>query len=130
MSAQSSCKRLAIVVGGLSILGGVSPATAQDDPVVIRAERNVEVRVERVPFGDLNLTTKRGEKFLIHRVRGAIHRVCVNRFRQMDDLYPECARIARNDTRPQIRMAVRQARELARTGGTSSMISAITIVGN
>ena len=61
-----------------SLTLGSSPAAAQDSTAQIIVQGpSANVRGERVPYYDLNLTTRAGEQALYRRVSNAVEHVCL-----------------------------------------------------
>lgn len=93
-------------------------ALAQGSPVVVYAQPS-DVRTERVPYSDLNLTDKAGQRTLVHRVSGAVKNVCL--FQPgiagfADRGYSRCADYAWKGARPQMTRAIARAQEIAANG--------------
>ncbi|HXG81691.1 MAG TPA: UrcA family protein [Sphingomicrobium sp.] len=103
---------------------------AQDQPVVVYAEPDENVRTERVSFGDLDLATVKGQRILLRRVGSAVNHVCPYGGDQIGVQqlgYRLCSDGAWQDARPQIAQAVARAKEIAMTGKSSIAATAITI---
>jgi len=94
-------------VGALLLAAVISPAHAQQRPVTITAH---EVATERVPYGDLVLTSDQDRKVLMRRVSLAVGRVCplVDIFGYVYDAQ-DCRDFAWQGARPQIKQAVNNA---------------------
>lgn len=131
MLARFNLPRTAAVVSGaMATLMIAAPAAArQEGPVVIYAPPE-NARTERVPYHDLALAERGGERTLVRRVAGAVKRVCLFEHSHpglQDRGYYRCADDAWDGARPQIAQAVQRAREIAMTGRSSVAATAITI---
>ena len=123
-------KTAAVLSGVTASLMITTSATAQNQPVVVRAEPQEGIRTELVSYADLDLTTAKGEKRLNYRVAGAVKRVCLfndGRIGLQNNGYRTCADGALDSAQPQIANAVTRARELAMYGKSSIAATAITI---
>lgn len=93
------------------------PAFAQPAEIVVQAPPPETLRVERVPFYDLNLATLAGEQTLRRRVGHAVERVCLYDRGRWYGLavpdYNQCASRSWSRARPQMIGAVYRARQLA-----------------
>ena len=108
-----------------AVLAGVAlsfivPATAaigQDNAQIIVQGPQGDVRGERVPYRDLNLATRDGEKALILRVSNAVERVCLQDegrwYGMTQPDYLSCTERSWRGARPQVIGAVFRARQLA-----------------
>lgn len=120
---------VAITAGGFILL--VAPASARP-PVVVTGDADLVVR--HVSYADLNLASATGEKILNRRVGGAVISVCNEATGGpgagfgLGSMMARCKAAAWGGARPQIRLAVQRAREIAATG--SSNIAAVAIVIN
>jgi UrcA family protein len=107
------------------------PATAraEDPPVIVKAEPE-NVRIERVSFAALDLSTAKGRKALHFRVGGAIQRVCLyelGRDGLQDRGYYSCETGAWERATPQIERAVAEAERFALGGAPTRLVGAITV---
>jgi UrcA family protein len=102
---------------GASFVGGGSPAPAQQPAIVVQTPPPVNMRIERVGYGDLNLATRAGEQTLHRRVGQAVERVCLydnGRWYGLGEPdYNYCSWGAWNRARPQMVGAVYRARQFA-----------------
>ena len=93
------------------------PASAQQGVIVISTVPPANMRIERVPYGDINLLTRAGENRLHRRVSQAIERVCLydnGRWYGLGEPdYNHCTWGAWNGARPQMTGAIYRARQLA-----------------
>lgn len=117
----------ASLAGGVTIalLFGVGAAALAQDATVIGERPSDDVITERVPYGDLNLASKAGEKALHFRVRGAVRRVCDPQFGTQP--YMACRSYAWGGAKPQMERAIERARQLAYNGTTTLAPVAIRI---
>ena len=117
----------------VTILGGAATAAlAQQSPMTtIVGERAIdEARSVRVPYSDLNLAAASEERRLHYRVKAATRVVCSpNDDQLVYRPYSTCLDFAWNGALPQIDLAVRRAREIARNGTSSIPLVAIAVVG-
>jgi len=112
---------IGMMLAGLSAMPvhGQSPT----QPVTVTAQRTAAL-TERVPFGDLSLATKDGQRTLYRRVRYAIDRVCPD-----SDYYlgtydvAGCKDFAWSGAKPQI------DRALTAAAGGASLTMAIEVTG-
>ena len=122
----------------IAVLSGVTASlaittagfAAQDRPVVVYAEPQENVRIERVSYADLNLAERRDERQLRLRVAGAVRRVCLfenGKPGLQDGGYYRCASGARDGAGVQIAQAVQRARDIALNGESSIPAVAITV---
>ena len=114
MIAPFNGKTMAALAGVAAVLIFTAPpAQAQQDQIIVRAPE-ANVRGERVPYYDLNLATRAGERSLQRRVGGAVERVCLYDAGRWYGLavpdYTQCASSAWRGARPQIIGAVYRAR--------------------
>ena len=122
---------------GAAVLSGVTASlliataafAAQNKPVVVYAEPQEGFRTERISYADLDLNQRGHQRKLNVRVAGAVKRVCLyeNRSGLQDLGYYHCADDRWGNARPQIAQAVARAREIALTGKSSIVATAITI---
>jgi UrcA family protein len=70
-----STAALLAAIGATAFFAG-SASYAQGDQIIVQGP-SANVRGERVAYGDLNLTTRAGERTLERRVDGAVERVCL-----------------------------------------------------
>ena len=71
-------RRTAAVLAGVagSLIVPLAAATGQDNaPIIVQGPQG-DVRGERVPYGDLNLASREGQKQLHARVDAAVRKVC------------------------------------------------------
>lgn len=117
----------AAVLSGVtaSLLVTAATAQAQDRPVVVYAQPNLNI--ERVPYGDLNLAASADRKTLYGRVGNAVRNVCNFDSTGIATDYRSCASVAWGDARPQIDKALAQADHLASLGQPAFAAGAITI---
>jgi UrcA family protein len=128
---QLVINRMNIAVGGLSVVcaalavGTATRALSQPGsqaPVTVVAQKDGSL-TERVPYGDLTLTSEEGRHLLMHRVNLAVGRVCPDFYAdgQPNNDPQLCKDFAWRGARPQIKRALDEA--LA--GGTTTMSLAI-----
>ena len=118
----------AAVLSGVTASLLVTAATAQaaqERPVVIYAQPNVNI--ERVPYGDLDLSASADRKTLYGRVGSAVRNVCNFDSTGIARDYRTCASLAWGDARPQIDRALAKADQMASLGQPSIAAGAITI---
>lgn len=115
------------------VVGVAAPtALAQQQDTTIVGERSSfdEERSVRLAYDDLNLAAIRGERTLQRRVKWAAQSVCApNDDRMLYRPFSRCVSGAWNGALPQIDLAVRRAREIARNGTSSIPLVAIAVVG-
>jgi len=110
--------------GTAAILAGVLASPFLAPPIAMAQEAQIIVqgpaantRGERVPYHDLNLATRDGERALILRVSNAIERVCLHDEGRWYGLaepdYLSCTERSWRGARPQVVGAVFRARQLA-----------------
>jgi UrcA family protein len=118
----------AAVLSGVtaSLLVGATTTQAQNRPVVVYGESQ-RVNIERVPYGDLNLTASADRKTLYGRVGNAVRNVCNFDAIGIANDYRTCAGLSWKDARPQIEAALAKADQLAANGQSSVVAGAITI---
>ena len=131
MATQHNLRMTAVVVCGLaaSLVVATPSAIAQEQPVVVLGEPQ-EVRIERVGFADLDLSSARDARRLSSRVGGAIERVCeldLGRDGLQDKGYYSCAGLAWSDAEAQIGKAVMAAQLASLDDAPSAAITAITV---
>ena len=131
MATQHNLRMTAVVVCGLaaSLVVATPSAIAQEQPVVVLGEPQ-EVRIERVGFADLDLSSTRDARRLSSRVGGAIERVCeldLGRDGLQDKGYYSCAGLAWSDAEAQIGKAVMAAQLASLDDSPSAAITAITV---
>jgi UrcA family protein len=70
--------RFMLTAISVGVLGLSLPAAAAPAEIVIQGQpgSDVQVRTEKVTYGDLNLEAPAGAKALLLRIRGAAWRVC------------------------------------------------------
>lgn len=110
----------AIVATGLA-LAAATPALSQP-PVDVIAKPSSQVR--HVPYGDLSLASREGQRTLFHRVGVAVNEVCP--ITADDGAWYDnegCRKFAWRGARPQIRRALDQAM----SGSSLAMTSSITV---
>ena len=115
----------AIVASGLILAASSTVAFAE--PVVVTGERaDPELPVRVVHFGDLNITTRAGEKRLLNRVSYAVKDVCGFYETSLTVTTAEraCSRYAWNGARPQIANALARARN----GQMAALSPAIRVI--
>lgn len=111
--------RMNIAVGGLSIVcAALAVGTAtralsqpgQQAPVTVVAQKDGSL-TERVPYGDLTLTSEEGRHLLMHRVGLAVDRVCpvFDADGQPFNDPQSCKDFAWRGARPQIKRAFAEA---------------------
>lgn len=112
-------RRTTAVLAGVAVsfIVPATAATAQDNAQIIVQGPQGDVRGERVPYNDLNLATRAGEKALILRVSNAVERVCLqdeSRWYGMTQPdYLSCTERSWRGARPQVIGAVFRARQFA-----------------
>lgn len=119
----------AAVLSGVTaslLVGTTTAQAAQDQPVVIYGEQ-APVKIERVPYGDLNLTAAADRSTLYSRVGSAVRNVCNFDSVGIASDYRTCAGLAWKDARPQIDNAIARTGQLAlnseATGATVITVS-------
>lgn len=112
-------RRTTAVLAGVAVSFFVSATAAigQDNAQIIVQGPQGDVRGERVPYRDLNLATREGEKALILRVSNAVERVCLGDegrwYGMTQPDYLSCTERSWRGARPQVIGAVFRARQLA-----------------
>lgn len=126
MTIEKTLTILAAISVPLGILALAAPAVAQDRTVLVTAPSE-DMLIRRVSYRDLNLATSRGEKILVTRVGFAVKDLCLESVGPGANFYAEygCRGDVWSGARPQIKQAVRRAREVAQFG--SSTIPAVAI---
>ena len=122
--ARVSAAVLSGVTASLLVTVATS-AAAQERPVVVYAEPNYNI--ERVPYGDLNLSASMDRKALYGRVGDAVRNVCDFDATGVVSDYRLCSAGAWKGARPQIDKAIAKAEQLALNGQSSFAAGAITI---
>ena len=122
--ARLTAAVLSGVTASLLVVAATS-AAAQDRPVVVYAAP--QSNIERVPYGDLNLTAASDRKTLYGRVGNAVRNVCDFDSTGIVSDYRVCSAGAWKDSRPQIDKVIAHAEKLAMTGQSSFAAGAITI---
>ena len=107
MKLLSSLVALAVPLTLACVAG---PAVARDGIVITGPEAEVVTRSQQVPFGDIDLTTRQGERELTHRVAVAVRDVCSEPNEHALALLP-CKRSAWRGARPQMASAIQRATE-------------------
>lgn len=119
----------AAVLSGVTaslLVGAATSAAAQDRPVVVLADPNVNI--ERVPYGDLNLVAAADRKTLYGRVGSAVRNVCDFDSAGISSDYRACSAASWKDARPQIGRAIARADRLASLGLQPVAAGSLTIV--
>ena len=126
MLARFNRKTAAVLSGvTVSLLLSV-PATAQQRPVVVYGEQD-QANIERVPYGDLNLSASADRKRLYARVGSAVRNVCDFDAAAIVGDYRACSTAAWKDARPQIAEALDRAGQVALSGQPAGAAGALTI---
>jgi UrcA family protein len=108
-------RRAAAVLAGIgaSLVFVNAPASAQYPTIVIQGVPAPNLRIERVPYGDLNLATRAGQEALKLRVSHAVERVCLydqHRWYGLSEpKYTQCTAGAWSRARPQMIGAISRA---------------------
>jgi UrcA family protein len=105
----------AAVLSGVTaslLVGATTTQAAQDRPVVVYGEPQ-NVNIERVPYGDLNLTAAADRGTLLSRVGKAVRNVCNFDSTGIASDYRVCAGLAWKDARPQIDEAIGRGDQVA-----------------
>lgn len=116
----------AMTAGGL--LAAAPSASAKERQVVVVGKAN-DVITRHVSYVDLNLATRAGQKMLNDRVALAVSSVCeesTGAFPEPHAIVP-CRSYAWSGARPQMKLAVLRAQQLATTGFSTIAASGITI---
>ena len=118
MVTRLNRRSTAILAGvAVSFIVPTTAAIGQDDAQIIVQGPTANVRGERVPYRDLNLATREGEKALILRVSNAVERVCLGDegrwYGMTQPDYLSCTEKSWRGARPQVIGAVFRARQLA-----------------
>lgn len=122
---QLACFGAAGFIGTALVLAVAYPAHAgqpiSQKPVTVIAKK--DTMTERVPYGDLVLTSREGRRLLYHRVDAAVRTVCPD---QDEEGYTYdqqgCKDFAWAGARPQIRRAIDRA-QLGPSFGMAILIS-------
>ena len=113
-----------------SLLVATAASAGQENPVVVMAEPQENIRTEHVTYADLDLAQRSDQRALNYRVASAVKRVCLfetGHAGLQARGYYSCATGAWDGAEPQIAQAVSRAREIALTGKSSIAVAAITI---
>jgi UrcA family protein len=105
----------AAVLSGVAaslLVGATTLQAAQESPVLVYGETSA-VKIERVPYGDLNLAASVDRKTLYSRVGSAVRNVCSFDAVGIASDYRVCAGLAWGDARPQIDKALANSGHLA-----------------
>lgn len=106
-----------LAAAGASFVFLCPPATAQQGVIYVQTAPPVNMRIERVGYGDLNLATPAGEQTLHRRVGRAVEHVCLydqGRWYGLSEPdYNYCSWDAWRRARPQMIGAVYRARMFA-----------------
>lgn len=125
MSAMQNVLKLC-AAGGMSLVLVAGAAFAAPREIQVTAQVDPDTRVERVSYKDLNLVFASHQKMLNTRVGRAVHNVCGTFDYGLGGDDRACKSMAWSGARPQIRLAIDRAREIAATG--SSSIPPVAIV--
>jgi UrcA family protein len=112
---KMACWGAAGFIGSALLIVAASPAHGQP-PVEVVAQKDVPTRI--VPFGDLSLATKAGQRILFRRVGYAVREVCPDE--DLAGAYYDsehCKKFAWQGARPQISRAI----DRAMSGSTMAM---------
>lgn len=125
-------RKTAAVLSGVtaSLLVATAASAGQEKPVVVFAEPQENIRIERVTYADLDLAQRTDQRALNYRVASAVKRVCLFEYGHaglQQRGYYSCANGAWESAEPQIARAVTRAKEIALTGKSSIATAAITI---
>ena len=122
-NAFSMLVALSVMLGWLAV---AVPAFAKTKPVVVTAPSDAAF-TRRVNYRDLDLAKLGDKKILLQRVRSAVTNVCLQGTGLGTQFYEKvtCRKDAWSDARPQIKLAVQRADEIAQFG--SSAIPAVAI---
>lgn len=118
MDVRSNLSMAAVAVAASLVFA--SSASAQQGPITIQGVAPPNIQIERVPYWDLNLATRYGERALQWRVSHAVDRVCLRDVGGRDYInqdYNQCTWGAWRGAQPQMNAAVYRARQLAYFGG-------------
>lgn len=119
----------AAVLSGVTaslLVGATTTQAAQNRPVVVYGEPQ-QANIERVAYGDLDLTRSSDRQTLFGRVGSAVRNVCNFDSVGIASDYRACASLAWKDARPQIDAAFARADRLALNGQSLLAAGAITI---
>jgi UrcA family protein len=109
-----------------------SPAIGKSGPIVVSSPPE-DTLIRRVSYADLNLAAAPGQKRLVNRVRYAIDDFCFQLMGGMDGTFmlstgqAQCKRASWDQAHPQIELAFQRAREIAASGQSSIIATALTI---
>ena len=120
---------LAACATTLVMFASTAPATAKDRPITVVAT-GYDVPVRYVSYRDLDLATVKDENRLVIRVRHATKEVCIESgtsFPLYSSTSVSCRAEAWQGARPQIKRAVKRARQIAANGWSAIAPVAITI---
>ncbi|WP_084607693.1 UrcA family protein [Sphingomonas jaspsi] len=117
---------LCVVSACVSGTGVAQAAGQSDEPVIVRAQPDEFLPTRRVSYADLNLASKAGEKTLFYRVSGAVRYVCTGHDSASIEMQ-RCRSFAWSGARPQMKLAIQRAQELAANGTTNIAPVAIMI---
>jgi len=128
----SKALHVCAAIGVIVVAGGLaSPALGKTAPIVVNASPDIVVR--HVSYADLNLAAAAGERTLVGRVRGAVSELCGEVTGGSDGSWmsnrtlDRCNRASWDQARPQISLAVQRARDIAMTGQSDILATALTI---
>jgi UrcA family protein len=114
---RSSAAFLAGVSASFAFLS--LPASAQYPAIIVQTVPPANMRIERVGYADLNLTTQAGQDALTLRISHAVERVCLydphRSYRGTEPKYDQCTAGSWARARPQLIGAIFRANRYAAT---------------
>lgn len=116
MTIRLTLARAAVLAGAAApLVFAGSPASAQVGPITVQGIAPSYIRIERVPYWDLNLATRAGAQALHLRVSHAVERVCLydrgSWYGLSQPDYNQCTWGAWRGARPQMASAIYRARQ-------------------
>jgi len=119
----------AILVASVAIGVTAAPVHARASHAVVVTGFADEVVIRRVGYADLNLAALPGERTLNRRIGHAVTSLCDEAVggRKIELSYMNCTYGAWRVARPQVALAVQRAQELAATGTSLIVATAISI---
>jgi UrcA family protein len=119
----------ATLIAAVAIGAAASPVGARPQHAVVVVAHPEDLVTRRISYADLNLASAPGERTLTRRVGYAVTSLCNEavggEYTSFD--YKDCESGAWRGARPQISLAVQRAREVAATGSSLIVATAITI---
>jgi len=122
----------AITMTGMTLLAA-APALARPEPMVVTAQRTVDLPTQRVSYRDLNLAAAQDQRTLERRVGRAVKQVCriedyhASKSLRSYAIYLQCSDFAWGGARPQVAAAIDRAHALALNGSDAVAVGSLAI---